>query len=97
MAAPAITSAPPLPLPMPPSWMTPLKLEPLVMVSVFDPRLTTPAPPRLNRPATEVPELVCEMSNLAPAPARPTKALLVIEPFPFSARVAPPSICVALL
>ena len=79
---------------MPPSWITPLKNEPLVMVSVLEPRLTRPLP---NRPVTEVPELVCEMSSVAPAPMRPTKAELAIEPLPFSARVAPKPICVALL
>ena len=35
---------PPVPPAMPPSWITPLKNEPLVMVSVFEPRLTRPSP-----------------------------------------------------
>ena len=90
----AIVRPPPAPPAMPPSWITPLKNEPLVMVSVFDPRLTRPVP---NRAAIEVPALVCEISSVALAPMRPTKAELAIEPLPFSARVAPLPICVALL
>jgi hypothetical protein len=77
---------------MPPSAMTPLKVPPLVIVSVFEPRLMTPTPPISNRTPTEVPELVCEMSSVA-APAKsgakPTNAELAIEPLPFSASVAP--------
>lgn len=95
-----MTSEPPVPLPMPPSWMTPLKNDPLVMVSVLPPRLTTPVPPGSNRPPTEAPDVVCEMSSVEPPgemPAKATYAELAIEPLPFSARMAPWSICVALL
>jgi len=37
------------------------------------------------------------MSSVAGDDAKPTKAELAIEPLPFSAKVAPPSICVALV
>jgi hypothetical protein len=95
-----MTSEPPVPLAIPPSWMTPLKNDPLVMVSVLPPRLTTPLPPGSNRAPTEAPDVVCEMSSVEPPgemPAKPTNAELAIEPAPFSASVAPWSICVALL
>ncbi len=82
---------------MPPSCMTPLKNEPLPeMVSVLPPRLTTePATP--TRALTVAPALVCEMSNVAPAPASVAETLLAIEPLPLSASVAPPSIWVVLV
>ena len=68
-----MTSAPPVPPPMPPSWITPLNARmPLVMVSVWPPRLTMPLPRRPNSPATEAPDVVCEMSSVAP-PAPPAR------------------------
>ena len=91
-----MTSEPPVPAPMPPSWMTPLKNEPLVMVSVLLPRLTMPVLPPPNSALIEAPELVCEISNV-PAPPMVTEAELAIEPLPFRASVAPASICVALV
>ena len=95
-----MTRLPPVPPAMPPSWITPLNDEPLVMVSVWPPRLTRPIPLLSNRPPTEAPELVCEMSSVAspdPNGANVTTAELAIEPAPFSARVAPWLICVALV
>ena len=90
-----------MPPPIPPSWMTPSKEKPPVVsvsVSVFEPRLTTPACAVSNRPATEAPVVVCEMSNVPTRPGPPglnvTAADVAIEPAPFSARVAPGSICV---
>ena len=80
--------------------MMPLKDEPLVMVRVWLPRLTRPMPKMSNRPATDAPAVVCEMSSVAlPAPpgAKMTTAELAIEPLPLSARVVPRSICVALV
>ena len=85
---------------MPPSWMTPANDEPLVTVSVWLPRLTRPIPAVSARPPTEAPELVCEMSSVAspdPSESKPTYKELAIEPAPFSARVAPRSICVTLV
>jgi hypothetical protein len=92
-----IASPPPVPPPIPPSWRTPLKSEPLPeMVSVRPPRLTTePAVP--TRALTVAPALVCETSNVAPAPTRVTEAALATEPLPSRARVAQASIYVVLV
>ena len=47
---------------------------------------------------TDAPELVCEMSNVPPAPGvKVTLAEFAIDPLPFSASVAPSSIWVALV
>ena len=93
-----MTSEPPVPPAMPPSWMTPANDEPLVMVSVFDPRLTLPSPPRLEQAADGGARVgLRDVERGRRPPAKPTKAELAIEPFPFSARVAPGSICVALV
>ena len=79
---------------MPPSWITPSKNEPLVMVSVWPPSDTLLAENRLNSPPTLVPPLVCEMSSVPAPPENPTVEK-AIEPFPFSASLAPLSICVS--
>ena len=81
---------------MPPSAMTPWKNDPLVIVSVFDPRETVLVPLVLNSAPTDAPDVVCEMSNV-PLPKEVTEAKSAIEPLPFSASVAPLSICVVFV
>lgn len=77
--------------------MTPPKKLPLVIVSVFDPSATMPPAVNENSAFTDVPEVVCEMSNVPPAPGvNVTLAEFAIDPLPFSANVAPASICVVL-
>ncbi len=76
--------------------MPPKKL-PLVIVRVFDPSATMPPAVNENRAFTDVPEVVCEISNAPPAPgANVTLAEFAMDPLPFSASVAPASICVVL-
>ncbi|MGY4237952.1 hypothetical protein ACVIIW_006899 [Bradyrhizobium sp. USDA 4449] len=80
---------PPVPPAMPPSCIAPPKNLPLVIVSVFEPSTTMPPEVSDNSAFTDVPEVVCDMSNVPPAPGENvTLAELAIEPLPLSA-VAP--------
>ncbi len=67
-----------------------------MIVSVCEPRSTTAVLELPKRPATDAPAVVCEMSSVPPL-RKLTKLELAIEPVPDSARVAPKSICVALV
>jgi hypothetical protein len=67
--------------------MAPAKEKPPVVsvrVSVFEPRLTTPAW-RIDGPAMEAPVVVCEMSNVPTWPGPPglnRRQPIAIEPAP---------------
>ena len=69
-----------------------------MIVSVFDPSATMPSPVEREQCVTEVPDVVCEISSVPPAPGvNVTLDEFAIEPLPLSASVAPASIWVALV